>query len=379
MRENTKTLTSVFWFLAAVAAVTSVYHLIAIAAVLKQLWRRAPSGSFAEPISILKPVRGLDPHFLEAIRSHAAQDYPAGFELLFGVADPRDPAVAAIVLLAAEFPQLAIRVVHSTTPAPNAKVGVLIDLAREARHPLLLVNDSDILVPAGYLREVVAPLGDAGVGIVTCLYRARGDSWPALWEALGIAVDFAPSVLVAPLVGIREFGLGATLVFRRRSLDEIGGFAALADFLADDYQLARHITQRGPRAYMSRVVVDTALGDDTWAGVWSHQVRWARTIRVSRGGGYLGLPITHAGVWALVLAWSGFWSLAGGVVLVRWVSAWVAGVAVLRSPVARCGFLLAPLWDCWAFVVWIAGLTGDTVQWRDRSLRLDASGRIVGR
>jgi ceramide glucosyltransferase len=377
VRENGRTLTSVFWFLAAAAVITSFYHLIATVAALKQLWRRPPAESFAQPISLLKPVRGLDPYFLDAIRSHAVQEYPAGFEILFGVADPRDPAVAAIEQLIAEYPQLAIRIVFSATEAPNAKVGVLIDLAHEARHPLLLVNDSDILVPPGYLSEVVAPLADDAVGIVTCLYRARGDWWPARWEALGIAVDFAPSVLVAPLVGIREFGLGATLVFRRRELEAIGGFATLAPYLADDYQLARHITRLGPRAYMSRVVVDTALGDDTWAGVWSHQVRWARTIRVSRGDGYLGLPVTHAGVWALLALLCGYPALALAVCAVRWLSAWVAGVAVLRSPVASFGFWLAPLWDCWAFVVWMAGLAGNTVEWRDKSLQLDREGRIT--
>ena len=311
--------------------------------------------SHSPPVSILKPVRGLDPHFYEAIRSHAEQEYPGGFELLFGVADAADPSVAVIERLAAAYPQQAIRVIHARTAAPNAKVGVLIDLANEARHPVLLVNDSDILVPAGYLRDVVAPLADPGVGIVTCLYRARGDSLSARWEALGIAIDFAPSVLVAPLVGVREFGLGATLVFRRQDLQRIGGFATLAAYLADDYQLARHLTQLGLRSHMSAVVVDTALGDDTWAGVWAHQVRWARTIRVSRGDGYLGLPTTHAGVWALLALISGFPLLALVTVLIRCVSAAAVGVGVLRSPVARAAFWLAPLWDLWAFAVWIAG------------------------
>ena len=367
----------IFWLLLAATVITCAYHLIATIAAVAHLSRPTPTAQHAPPVSILKPVRGLDPYFYEAILSHAVQDYPSGFELLFGVADPTDPSVAVIERLAAAFPQQVIRVIHSTKPAPNAKVGVLIDLARAARHDVLLVNDSDILVPAGYLREVVAPLKDPAVGIVTCLYRARGDSLSALWEALGIAVDFAPSVLVAPLVGVREFGLGATLVFRRADLDRIGGFPTLAPYLADDYQLARHITKLGQRAFMSRVVVDTALGDDTWAGVWAHQVRWARTIRVSRGDGYLGLPVTHAGLWALLALIAGWPSLALAAVLFRWCSAAVTGIVVLRSPVARAAFWLAPLWDCWAFVIWVAGLMGTTVQWRDRSLRLDASGRIL--
>jgi ceramide glucosyltransferase len=368
---------SVFWVIAAMAAVTCIYHLIATLAAVKQMARRAPAHAPTRPISILKPVRGLDPHFYEAIRSHALQHYAPGFEILFGVADPQDAAIPAIERLIAEFPSLDVRLIHASTLAPNAKVGVLTDLAREARHAILLVNDSDILVPAGYLHEVAAPLEDAEVGIVTCLYRARANSWPARWEGLGIAIDFAPSVLVAPLVGIREFGLGATLAFRRGDLDAMGGFATLAPYLADDYQLARHITRLGLGAYMSRVIVDTALGDDTWRRVWMHQVRWARTIRVSRGDGYLGLPVTHAGVWALLALGGGFAWMAFAVVAVRWLSAFAAGVGVLRSPLATIGFLMAPVWDCWAFAVWVAGLAGNSVEWRDRRLVLDREGRIL--
>jgi len=369
-----------YWLLLALAAVTCIYHFIAALAALFHLRRTVAfsSGGFAPALSILKPVRGLDPHFLEAIRSHAAQDYAGEMEMLFGVADAADPSVAVIEQLAREFPHRAIRVIHCTAAAPNGKVAVLMDLERHARHGVLLVNDSDIRVPAGYLRDVVAPLADAGNGVVTCLYRARGDSLSAWWEALGIAIDFAPSVLVAPWVGIREFGLGATLVFRRAELDRIGGFAALAPYLADDYQLAKRITRLGLRAHMSPVVVETSLGDDTWAGVWAHQVRWARTIRVSRGDGYPGLPVTHAGVWALLAAVTGHYGVAMAIVLVRSISAWMAAGGVLRSPVAWF-FWLAPLWDLWAFAVWLTGLTGQTVKWRDRRLWLDGEGRIIGR
>ncbi|WP_051669583.1 bacteriohopanetetrol glucosamine biosynthesis glycosyltransferase HpnI [Bryobacter aggregatus] len=365
------------YLLSAIAVAAAVYQLTALLACLRQLLVRATPVRNLQSISILKPVRGLDPDFYEAIRSHAVQDYPVPFEILFGAADANDPSLAEIGRLRRDFPHLEIRVIHSTTQAANAKVGVLIDLAREARYPILLVNDSDILVPQGYLKKVVSPLDDPKIGIVTALYRATAHSTPGQWEALGIAIDFAPSVLVAPLVGIREFGLGATLVFRAADLQRIGGFHSIAEYLADDYQLARKITQLGKRSHMSEVVVETSIGDDSWDGVWKHQVRWARTIRVSRGDGYLGLPVTHTGLWILIAILSGAWSLALSLTILRWVTAFVGGVLVLRSPIALRGFWLAPLWDVWAFLVWMAGLTGNTVVWRDGVLKLTKDGRLL--
>ena len=368
---------ALIYLLWGIAAATAVYQLTALAACLRQAGARPAVLKNPRAISILKPVRGLDPDFYEAIESHATQNYPAPFEILFGAADEKDPSLPEIERLRRAYPEIDIRVLHTQTGAANAKVGVLIDLAREARYPLLLVNDSDILVPQGYLRRVTAPLEDEGIGIVTALYRATSHSGPGRWEALGIAIDFAQSVLVAPLVGIREFGLGATLVFRAADLEAIGGFAAIGDYLADDYQLAKKITRLGKRSHMSDVVVETSIGDDHWAGVWQHQVRWARTIRVSRGDGYLGLPVTHTGVWIMAALLSGAWSLAAGLTILRWTTALAGGVLVLRSPLAARGFWLAPVWDLWAFVVWIAGLTGSTVVWRDGVLKLTKDGKLL--
>lgn len=368
---------ALIYLLWGIAAATAVYQLTALAACLRQAGARPAVLKNPRAISILKPVRGLDPNFYEAIESHATQNYPAAFEILFGAADEKDPSLPEIERLRRAYPEIDIRVFHTQTRAANAKVGVLIDLAREARYPLLLVNDSDILVPQGYLRRVTAPLEDEGIGIVTALYRATSHSGPGRWEALGIAIDFAQSVLVAPLVGIREFGLGATLVFRAAELEAIGGFAAIGDYLADDYQLAKKITRLGKRSHMSDVVVETSIGDDHWAGVWQHQVRWARTIRVSRGDGYLGLPVTHTGVWIVAALLSGAWSLAAGLTILRWTTALAGGVLVLRSPLAARGFWLAPVWDLWAFVVWIAGLTGSTVVWRDGVLKLTKDGKLL--
>ncbi len=223
-----------------VGAVAGGYQLFAIAACLWHLRSGASLRLANSAVSILKPVRGADPGFYSAIRSQALQEYPQ-FEILFGIRDPADSAAPEIQRLIQEFPSVPIRLILCSTDAPNRKVGVLMDLAHEAQYPLLVVSDSDITVPSGYLRDVTAPLADPKIGLVTCLYRAQAGNLPSRFEALAIATDFAPSTLVAPFVGVSEFGLGSTLAFRRADLERIGGFAAIADYLADDYQLGRKL------------------------------------------------------------------------------------------------------------------------------------------
>jgi ceramide glucosyltransferase len=367
----------VIYALALVCIAALAYQLTALVAVLVHMVRSDPSPARFPPVSILKPVRGLDEGFREAIRSHAAQDYPE-FEILFGAGIEDDAAVAEIQRLQAEFPSVPIRLVRTTRKAPNGKVATLVELAAQARHPVLLVNDSDILVPVHYLRRVVAPLEDAGVGLVTCLYRASASTFAGQWEAVGIATDFAPSTLVAPLAGVKEFALGSTLVFRAGDLRCAGGFEAIEEYLADDYQLAKRITGLGLRVHLSKVVVETGLQAGGWGDVWNHQLRWHRTIRVSRGG-YAGLFVTNASLWAVVAAAAGLWWACWALMAARMTMGLAAGVGLLRCPVtARYGWLI-PLRDLWGSAVWIVGLTGSTVVWRGQVMWLRRDGRIEGR
>ncbi len=360
----------------AAALVPTGYQLASLAASLRFLLRGSPSSQSTAPVSILKPVCGLDEGFEDAIRSHALQDYPE-FEILFGVHTLDDPAVPVIKRLIAERPEVPIRLIHAQSATPNAKAGTLIELARHARHGVLLVNDSDVTVPPDYLRRVVAPLiDDPEIGLVTCLYRAASSSMAGQWEAFGIATDFIPSTLVAPMVGVREFGLGSTLCFRRSDLVAIGGFEAIACYIADDYHLARRIVALGKRAHLSEVIVKTHLSDPSIASVWRHQVRWARTIRVSRGDGYAGLPVTHAGVWMLAFFVIGQPWLAGLCWLARSLAACAAGVVLSHKPAVVCCWL-APLWDLWAFGVWIAGWVGNTVEWRGTRYALCRDGLMT--
>lgn len=381
-------------WLAVPAVAAAAYYLLAIIAALR--WGQAPGAgasgagtrnreSFWPPasgpkppapasVSILKPVHGRDPRFYEAIRSHATQDYPE-FEILFGVSDPQDPALEDIARLQGEFPSVSIESLVISTSAPNAKTGILAELAKRARHPILLVNDSDIRVAPGYLRAVTAPLAVPETGLVTCLYRARAESWASRSEALGIATEFAPSVMVARLLGQAEFALGSTMAFRASDLRAIGGFEAIREYIADDYQLGRRIHEAGYRIEFAPVTVETDLGAASWMQTWRHQVRWSRTIRASRPGGYFGYAVTHATVWALVALAAGDWQV-GVVALGLRVCAGVMSAAVLEDRRVARDLWLIPLRDLFGFAVWVAGAFGSTVYWRDHKLRLEPDGRI---
>ncbi len=365
---------TVIWLALPALAATAYYLLAIVAAARWGRSRPAPSAA-GVPVSILKPIHGRDPRFWEAICSHAAQDYPE-FEILFGVTDPRDPALPDIERLQKEFRNRHIAVYVVGTQAPNAKVGVLAGLAKHARYPLLLVSDSDIVVEAGYLRAVTAPLANPAVGLVTCLYRAEAESWASRCEALGVATEFAPSVLVARMLGVAEFALGSTMVFRAEALARFGGFETIAGYLADDYQLGRHIAELGYRIEFAPLVVETDLGAESCAQTWRHQLRWSRTIRVSRPGGYYGYVVTHATLWALVAFAAGQWWAGAAALAARMMAGIVVGSGILRDRHVAPLFWLIPLRDLFGFAVWLGGVFGHHVDWRDRALRLQADGRI---
>jgi ceramide glucosyltransferase len=226
------------------------------------------------------------------------------------------------------------------------------------------------------LAAVAAPLADPKVGLVTCLYRAAAESWASRWEALGIATEFAPSVLVARLLRWGDFALGSTMALRADSLRKIGGFEAIQDFLADDFQLGRRIAKAGYRLVFAPTVVETDLGSESWADTWRHQLRWSRTIRVSDPGGYFGYVITHATLWSLVAAANGAWRIAAICMAVRITAGVAAGAGVLGDRNVLRRWYLIPVRDLAGFAVWLCGLFGSTVMWRGQRLRLQHDGRL---
>ena len=334
-------------------------------------------------VSILKPLKGTDPDIYESFRSHCLQNYPE-YEIIFGVSDPSDPAVASVEQLQGEFPDHAIKlVVCPNILGANVKVSNLEQMVQTARFPHLIVNDSDIRVESDYLQRVMAPLADPQVGMVTCLYR--GVAAPTLGsrlEALGITTDFCAGVLVAQqLEGGLHFGLGSTLAFRRVELDRIGGFRSIVDFLADDYELGRRIAGLNKKVQLSDVVVETHLPAYDLSGFIQHQLRWFRGIRDARRSGYIGLVSTFGVMWALLAfvasaaaPWS--WTLLGAVLLLRMTVGFVMSRAVLQDEDAVEQLWLLPLRDLIAVAVWIASFAGHTVTWRGDRFELK-DGRLT--
>ena len=334
--------------------------------------RRAPLQPFAPGVSILKSLKGLDPGMIEAFRSHCRQDYAGDYELLFGVSSLDDPAVAAVEQLKLEFPERAIELI--LCPArlgTNGKVSTLTQLAAHARYDYLLINDSDITVGPHYLERVMAHFAEQQVGLVTALYRGRAHGTLASrLESLGIATDFQAGVLLSKMLeGGLHYGLGSTLAVSREALDKIGGLATLVDYLADDYELGARVDRAGFRVVLSAEVVETAIPAYGWRGFIDHQLRWARTVRDARPGGYAGLLFTHGLAWALlnVLA-SGMspvslW-LLGLSFFLRLALAMTVGAEVLGDHQVLPSLWLLPLRDVVAMGVWIAGFAGNTIVWR---------------
>jgi ceramide glucosyltransferase len=370
---------AVEWLTTALAVAGMGYFVAALLAAYVFLLQRKPAPPPAFPgVSILKSLKGVDPSMLEAFRSHCTQIYAGDYELLFGVSSLDDPAVAAVQQLQLEFPAPAIRLIECPLRlGANGKVSTLAQLAPHARHDFLLINDSDITVSPRYLERVMvhfAPVAEPKqrrVGLVTTLYKGRAHNTILSYlEALGIATDFQPSVLLARwLEGGLRYGLGSTLAVSREALDAIGGLAVLVDHLADDYELGARVYQAGYAVALSSEAVETSVPAYRWRGFVDHQLRWYRTVRDARPAGYAGLVVTHGLGWALlnVLA-SGaspvsLWILALSFFL-RLTLAMTVGVRVLADHGVLPSLWLLPVRDLVAMGLWIAGFAGNTIVWR---------------
>ena len=349
------------------------YFLAALAAARIFLaQRRKPLAQFAPGVSVMKSLKGVDPGMLDAFRSHCRQSYAGEYELLFGVSSQDDPAAAIVEDLQREFPERRIRLVACPERlGTNGKVSTLVQLAEHAQYEFLLINDSDITVGPRYLERVMACFGPAQVGLVTALYRGRAHGTLASHlEALGIATDFQAGVLLSKLVeGGLRYGLGSTLAVRREALEKAGGLRALADYLADDYEMGARVAKAGYRVELSAEVVETSVPAYRWNGFVDHQLRWARTVRDARPGGYAGLICTHGLAWALVnvvasgLSPVSFWLLAMSFFL-RFGLAMTVGAEVLGDRQVLAWLWLLPFRDAVAMGLWAAGFAGNTIVWR---------------
>jgi ceramide glucosyltransferase len=349
-------------------------------------WQRRLDSGFAPDVSILKPVKGVDPRMYAGLVSHCRQVYAGRFELVFGVGSLDDPAVAEIERLKVEFSECAIRLVECRERlGTSGKVSNLVQMLREARYDYVLVNDSDIAVSSQYLTRVMSCFADARVGMVTAPYIGRTSEGRTVWsrlEALGISTDFFPGVLTARrLEGGIRFGLGSTLAMSRLALAKAGGLEPLVESLADDYEMGARIAAAGYRVELSAEVVETTVPNYSFRGFWNHQIRWARTVRDSRKMGYIGLGTTYALPWAVMACVaSGFelWSftLLSVVLLARVAVALAVGVGVLRDGQVLRDLWLLPLRDFFGLLFWAWSFAGDTIIWRGERFRLK-DGRLT--
>ena len=332
---------------------------------------RGPEGAFAPPVSILKPLRGVDPRMYESFRSHCLQDYPE-YEIIFGVSEPDDPAVEGVQQLIREFPHCKIRlVVCPEVLGNNRKTSNLVQMLGLAQYDHILINDSDIFVTPDYLHRVMAPFARPQVGMVTCPYRGiAADTLGSKLESLGISTDFIAGVLVARQIedGI-HFALGSTLAMSRTALDAIGGLRPLVDYLADDFELGYRIAKAGYEVVLADIVVETHLPAYSFRGFFEHQLRWARSTRDSRRLGYVGLLLTFGLPWAIFavvfapLAWWS-WSILAAAAALRTAVAIQVGIGVVRDNAVWKHLWLLPLRDMVAFWVWFASFADNTVHWR---------------
>jgi ceramide glucosyltransferase len=357
--------------------------------------RRIPLPPFAPGVTILKSLKGLDPGMLDAFRSHCRQEYAGDFQLLFGVSSFDDPAAAAVNRLKAEFPKVDISLIECPERlGTNGKISTLFQLAVHARYDYLLINDSDITVSPKYLERVMAcfgaqnsqPVKQSGpVGMVTALYRghAHGTLGSKL-EALGIATDFMPGVLLSRMIeGGLKYGLGSTLAVRRDALEKAGGLLGLMDQLADDHDMGARVFKAGYRIALCSEVVETAIPAYNWRGFVDHQLRWARTVRDASPGGYIGLIFTHGLAWALLnLVASGLSPLSlwlfGMSFFLRLAQAMSIGAEVLGDHQVLTSLWLLPLRDLIHMGIWVAGFAGHTIVWRGEEFVLK-NGKLLSK
>jgi ceramide glucosyltransferase len=337
---------------------------------------------FHPPISILRPICGVDSKTYENLASFCQQDYPE-YQIIFGVQNPQDPSMEVVKRLIKNFSSLDIQVtVNQQTLGANRKVGNLAQALTKAKYDILLLADSDVHVQPDYLRRVIQPLTNPAVGVVTCLYRSMTKGWVTTLEALSTPTEFLPGVLVSTALEGIKFAMGQTIVIRRSVLEEIGGFAAIADYLADDFQLGFLPAQAGYQVVLSDYLIEHVMPVSTIAQSIQRQTRWMVGIRASRPWGYVGLIFTHGTVTSLLLMLATGGSIWGWSVLsvawtMRLTMAWFVGIRCLGDPVAQKLFWLVPLRDLISFILWGYSFIGNTIEWRDRQFKLTRNGKLV--
>ena len=337
-------------------------------------------------VTLLKPLHGLEPALEANLESFFRQDYPA-HEIIFGCRQDSDPALAVVEAVSRRYPQVPVRVVFSGEPdRPNAKVCSLERMADAAGSDYLIISDSDVRVTPQYLREIVQPLLQPEVGMLTCLYRGvpSGGLWSRL-EALGMSVEMTAGVVVADMLEGLKFALGPTMAIRREVLEQIGGFQVLADYCADDFVLGQRVFEAGKQVVLSHYVVDHVAVHQRCLASLQHQVRWMKSTRFSRPKGHIGTGLTFAMPFGLLGLLAGIVMgdpLLGVALLLyaalnRMTEAMLAGWSVVRDPLALRYFWLYPVRDLIGFFLWCASFFNTSIVWRGERYQLQLGGKMV--
>jgi ceramide glucosyltransferase len=366
--------------LLALVAGSLVYALLTIIAATSYLRHHPAALEHAVPISVLKPLSGVDEGLEANLRAIFAQKY-ADFEILFAVHDAGDPAVHIVENMRREFPSIPTQlIVSGDPPYPNAKVYSLDRMLAAARHDLVVMSDSDARVSPRLLESMAREVQDEHVGLVTCPYRAVPDRsiWSKL-EAIFMNTEFLGGVLVARMLNGMDFALGPTLAVRKSALAQIGGFDFLKDFLAEDFVMGNRLAASGWRVLLSSEIIEHRIGSQDFTHNLRHRLRWLRSTRRSRPLGYIGQLFTNPLalgllLWAVRPAW---WPALLAAAILRAASAWAQAWCVLRDPLTRRYWWAVPLQDVWSFLLWIAGFFGNTVTWRGRTYFVARDGRVV--
>lgn len=363
--------------LAAVVAGSLVYCVLTVIAVRRYAGVRPPPlDESPEPVSILKPLHGVDEGLRDNLRSFFTQDYPR-FEMLFAVRDPSDPATVVVEELRSAYPHVDARlIVTGEPPYPNAKVYSLDLMSRAAKHDLLVMSDSDIRVDRSMLKVVAAEFQDRSVGVSTCPYRAvAGRSFWSRLEACGMNTEFWGGALVARMLEGMRFAVGPTIVARKHALERIGGFDVLKDYLAEDFVMGARASEMGIGVRLSSYVIEHRIGSEKLRPNFAHRLRWARSTRRSRPAGYAGQIFTNPLPPAimLLLAQPGWWPVFAAACLMRVLAAQAVAGTALEGKVE---WRLLPLQDILSWFFWFAGFFGNTIEWRGRRYRLLGDGRF---
>ncbi len=366
------------------AVVGILYYWLCIFSALRYFLhplRKAPED--LPPATILIPLCGADFDAIGNYVSFCRQDYPQ-FQIIFGVHGLHDSSIPIVHQLMTEFPDLDIELVVSPDIiGENRKVSNLHNMLPHARYEQIVIVDSDIRVESDFLRSTVPHLQDPEVGLVTCFYRAaHATNWASRFEAIEITAEFQPGVIVARMLEGMTFALGAAMVTTREMLRNIGGFQAIAHYLADDYMLGNLVHRAGYEVRLVPYVVETALGPLRFARMLRHQIRWARVKRVCRPCGYLGLILTYGTPFALLAAIASHGSSASLVLLAaalvsRWLMGWLVGFRCLGDSIVKRYLWLLPFRDMLSFMIWFVSLVGRRIEWRGRIFEIAQDGRMI--